>query len=154
RFLVANAFSTPKELLLPEILNRIEPSGAADRVLNAQRGLLSSLLSESRIKRMEDHQLLSHGSSYSVRELVTEVPEGILSELTQPNPVVDLYRQNLQRAYLSTMKGRLSGDGASQTTLRPIGTGALKDLAHQIDQALPKVKDRLTALHLQACRKD
>ena len=46
RFLVANAFSTPKELLLPDILFRIGPSGVADRVLHEQRNLLGSLLSE------------------------------------------------------------------------------------------------------------
>ena len=67
---------------------------------------------------------------------------------------MDLYRRNLQRAYLAVMKSRLTGDGASETSLRPIGTGALLDLAHTIDQALPKVKDRLTALHLHTCRKD
>jgi hypothetical protein len=154
RFLVSNALSTPRDLLLPEILHRIEPSGAADRVLNTQRLVLANLLSEARIKRLEDQEAADRGTAYPVLELVATLQGGVWGELSQPQPVVDVYRQNLQRAYLELMKGRLSGEAASRTSLRAIGVGSLRELAKQIDTALPRVQDRVTAMHLRQSRKD
>jgi Met-zincin/Domain of unknown function (DUF5117)/Domain of unknown function (DUF5118) len=154
RYLVANALTVPKELIRPGILNRVEPSGVTDRILGAQRAVISSLLSETRVKRMIDHQALATGAVYTVEELVTDLQKGVWNELTSPRPVVDLYRRNLQRAYLQIWKGRLVGEGASQTDLRPIGRGALRDLGKEIDRTLPRTKDRLTSLHLQECRKE
>jgi hypothetical protein len=152
RFLVDNAFTAPKSLLMPDILNRIEPAGVADRVLNEQRALLGSLLSENRIKRLVDAQALSSGSAYTVAQLVTEVQNGLWSELAQPHPLIDLYRRNLQRAYLQMLKPRLVGDTASQSDFRPIALGALRDLAKSIDHATPLTTDRATVLHLKDCR--
>lgn len=153
KFLLDNAFQTPADLLIPAVLRRIEPSGVQDRVLNTQRVILSGLLSEVRVKRMLDNQMLLPGQSYTVAEMVSALQDGIWSELNQPKPIVDLYRRNLQRAYLETYKGRLVGDGATQTDLRPLGTGALKRLAVTIDKAIPRSGDPVTALHLQDCRK-
>ena len=44
-FLNENAFATPTWALKPEILRRIEPNGALDRVRTAQGRVLASLLS-------------------------------------------------------------------------------------------------------------
>jgi len=72
--------------------------------------------------------------------------------LNMPQPVVDIYRRNLQRAYIQGIKPRVLGDSATQTELRPIALGALRTLIAQINTALPKVKDNDTALHLRDCR--
>lgn len=154
QFLVDHALNTPKELLLPEILNRIEPAGASNRVLGIQLSIMDSLLGEARIRRIEDHQARPKSQSFTVLELVNLLQNGVWSELSQKQPAIDSYRQNLQRNYLSLMKSRLALDGGSQTSLRPIGVGALRDLAKSIDAALPKVNDRVTRLHLQESRKD
>jgi len=153
RFLVSNAFQAPKSLLLPEILARIEPDGVADRVIASQRAMLGTLLGEARIKRLIDWELLSPGKAYTVSQLVDEVQTGVWSELGQPQPVIDIYRRNLQRAYLDMMKSRLVGDFATETDLRPIAIGSLRQLARTIDKALPRTRDQVTALHLADCRK-
>lgn len=152
QFLLANAFQTPKDLLVPAILNRIEPSGVADRVLNGQRGLLTGLLAEARVKRMIDNQALNGPQAYTVLQMVTELQAGVWSELNQPNPTVDLYRRNLQRAYIQTVKSRVTGDSAAQNELKPILLGALRDLAATIDKVAPKTTDKNTKLHLQDSR--
>ena len=52
KFLNENAFATPTFLLKPEILRRIEPNGALDRVRTAQGSVLTNLLSPTRVARM------------------------------------------------------------------------------------------------------
>ena len=151
RFLVENAFSTPRELLAPDILFRIGPSGVADRILNNQRTLLARLLESARIKRLGDAQALSPLQAYTLTQLVTDLQGGIWSELGMAHPAMDLYRRNLQRAYLETLKPVLASDNTVGTELRPIARGALKDLGRSINAALPKVTDRETLLHLQDC---
>jgi hypothetical protein len=152
RFLLDNAFITPKDLLLPDILNRIQPTGVVDQVVNLQRSLLASLLDEGRIKRLEDQQAMQSGQSYTVLQLVTDLQSGIWSELGQPHPVIDVYRRDLQRSYIELLRPQLIGDAVSTTDLRPDALGALIDLAHTIDRALPKTTDRETWLHLRDCR--
>ena len=154
QFLVANAFTTPKEFLNPDLLYRISPAGAADTVLNSQRSVLASLLSENRVKRMLESQALSAPPSYTVEALISDVQKGVWSELTLPEPTIDLYRRNLQRSYLRYLKPRLVGDGASQSDFRPIAIGALRDLDKSIVLSLGKVKNPVVALHLKECRKD
>lgn len=154
KFLIDNALQTPTDLLTPDILTRIEPSGIADRVLGSQTFVLASLLGDARIKRLQDNEVMSPGNAYTVTQLVTDLQNGVWSELAQPAPTVSLYRRNLQRAYLTTMKARLVGDAATQTDLRPIAVGSLRQLARTIDAAVPKTKDRVTGLHLQECRRD
>jgi hypothetical protein len=152
QFLLENAFRTPHDLLIPSILYRIEATGVVDRILANQRTMLASLYSDVRVKRMLDAQALSQGQTYTISQMVTDLQNGIWSELNAPQPTVDLYRRNLQRYYLSLMKAELVGDTATQTELRPLARGALRDLARAIDGAVVRVKDRDTALHLRDCR--
>ncbi len=152
KFLVDNAFTTPRSLLLTDILNRVQASGVQDEVLNGQRSILTSLLSDARVKRMLDIQATSTGTAYTVGNLVRDVQNGIWSELYKPAPVVDLYRRNLQRAYLETLRGKLQGDSATPTDLRPVATGSLMDLQRAIDRALVKTTDADTRLHLMDSR--
>jgi hypothetical protein len=152
RFLVENAFSTPHEMLAPDVLFRIGPSGVADRIVANQRVLLARLLEDARIKRLADAQALSPLQAYTISQLVNDLQSGIWSELNLPHPVMDLYRRNLQRAYLDTFKPVLVGETTTETELRPVARGALRDLAHSINLALPKVTDHETLLHLQDCR--
>ena len=152
QFLLENGFNTPKAFLNPAILYRIQSAGAVNQVLATQRFLLATLLSEVRIQRMLDAQTMMPLLAYAPSQLVSDLQTGIWSELAQPAPVVDLYRRNLQRAYLETMRGTLVGDGASQSELRSIARGSMKTLAGVVDKAIAKTKDQPTLLHLQDCR--
>jgi len=153
KFLLDNAFTTPRSLLIPGILNRIEPGGATDLVLSSQRQILSSLLSEMRIKRLMDIEATSTVPTYTAARLLTDIQNGIWSELAQPHPRIDIYRRNLQRAYFRTLRPRLVGDGASQSDFRPLAFSTLRTLQKQIDAALPKTTDPLTAEHLRDAKK-
>lgn len=153
RFLAEHAFAAPYEILRPEVLYRIEPAGVQDLVLQGQNAILQSLFNDAKIRRMLDAQALDPRNAYPVQRLVADVQNAIWSELTQPRPAIGLYRRNLQRAYLELMRTRLTGDGATQSDLRPLARGALYTLARKIDAALRRTQDAQTALHLQDCRK-
>ncbi len=171
QFLLKYGFTTPHSLLRPDILYRIEPSGVANRVLTSQTGLLSSLLSDDRVNRMLDSEALAAKPTYTVMQMVADLQTGLWSELSHPHPVVDLYRRNLQRAYLRTVQAKLNppaaapdttpafgppgapaGPPASQGDLRPILLGQLRMLEAKITKALPTVQDPATRLHLLDAR--
>ncbi|MGC8667178.1 MAG: zinc-dependent metalloprotease [Chthonomonadales bacterium] len=153
RFLAQHAFTTPQEILRPEVLYRIEPSGVEDLVLQSQTAILQSLFNDARIRRMLDTEALSPKNAYPVKRFVADVQGALWSELSQRRPAVSLFRRNLQRAYLELMRARLTGESTTQTDLRPQARGALEALAKEIDRALPRAADAQTALHLHDCRK-
>lgn len=108
-FLNANALKTPERLVTPDILMRLESSGAADRILSSQRFLLMSLLSDGRVRRMAEHVQRSPRDAYAPSALAQDLSDGIFSELAAAPIDIDLYRRNLQRAYIDVLGGFLNG---------------------------------------------
>jgi hypothetical protein len=152
QFLVENAFSTPRSLMIPDVLNRIEFGGVASRVLSSQTFILNGLLAESRMQRLVDREVMPTAQAYTVSELVTDVQNGIWTELAVPSPKIDICRRNLQRAYLKALQPRLVGDTASQSEFRPVALGALRGLQEKVITAIPKTTDTATLLHLRDCK--
>ena len=58
KFLVEQCFTTPKELLNPEVVNQIKFSGVASDVMGQQRSVLASLLSAGRLNRLLDAEVI------------------------------------------------------------------------------------------------
>ncbi len=110
-FLNEHAFGTPELFLSDDILGRIQATGAADRVLRAQSGLLQSLLSDSRVKRMAE-TAERPDPAYTAAEMIHDVSDGIWTELADSNPDINLYRRNLQRAYVELLAGKLESKDA------------------------------------------
>ncbi|MBV8731147.1 MAG: zinc-dependent metalloprotease, partial [Acidobacteriia bacterium] len=99
-FLVENAFATPKWMLDPEILRRIEPAGALSRVRNAQTAVLNNLLGSPRFARLIEQEAVDGSQVYTASDLLAAVRKGIWKELENPQVTIDAYRRNLQGAYL------------------------------------------------------
>ncbi len=151
QFLLMNAFTTPKDFLRPDVLNRIEAGGAADRVLANQTGLLNNLLSETRVKRMVDQAALATSRVYTPEELMGDLRTGVFSELAAAKVLVDPYRRNLQRAFLQLLGTRIAPATAATSDLRPLSRGALEDIRKGIQAALRRAGDSATELHLRDC---
>jgi hypothetical protein len=149
-FLLENAFRIPKPLLDPQILYRLKPQGTADSFIAAQRGFLGRLLSDDRVRRMLDTEAGGQVKNpYTLSQLVSDLQEGIFSELRQKKPAVDLYRRNLQRAYVEILiNKKTEGYG----DLRPLALAALESLQTQIANALPRAADGITTAHLRGLR--
>jgi hypothetical protein len=111
KFLVDRGFARPAALLDPDILRRIAPSGGADALQNSNRELLLRLIDPSVFQRMAEGQTaLAQTEKYVGADLVRDLNRGLFSELDQANPVVGLYRRDLQRTYVRILVGRVSGE--------------------------------------------
>jgi hypothetical protein len=169
-FLNQNAFQVPAFLLNREILQRIEQEGIVRRVRQAQLSVLNTLLAKQRLDRLIEYEALASrgGEYYSVGELLGDLRGGVWSELTQGNPRIDVYRRNLQRAYLEAVENTLNPPppppGASPqlmqqlqqqrwpSDVRPLLRGELADLDRAIEAAIARTNDSMTRLHLRDVR--
>ncbi len=175
KFLMENAFTTPRNLLQPSIVNRIKYFGVADDIMAQQRILLESLLSGRRFKQLMDAEVLDPDTSYAAMQLLTDVQGGIWSELQDKQPTVDVLRRNLQRAYIDYVKREIapkekdtpapklpapSDDDAFPSAsnqgsdFRAVARYSLKELVAQISDALPRTQDGITRVHLQDCQRE
>jgi hypothetical protein len=152
-FLNANAFEVPAWMVQPEILRRIEPSGALDRVQAAQLRVLNNLLSGARIERLVEQESLDGPTAYPAVDFLADVRKGIWSEAYAAGPVkVDAYRRNLQRAYVETLSERINGRQAAANDARAFFRGELRTLDRDLRLSLARVSDRATRLHLEDVR--
>ncbi len=167
QFLVQEGFRTPTEILLPEILSLIEPTGSEERVLRAHQQLLSIVLNNGRLERLANTQALagSGDRAYALSEMLADLRNGVWSELSGKQVSIDLYRRNLQRAYLETIDSKLNPPPvASATTPSRFTPPPLPGEAHallryeleQLDAALAKAiassANVETRAHLKASR--
>ncbi|MCW5940881.1 MAG: zinc-dependent metalloprotease [Fimbriimonadaceae bacterium] len=148
-FLIRNGLHMPPALVPAALIQRIQPFGVQSRVLGTQRGLLSSLLGEGRVSRLFDYQALLGDQAYSVKELVSDVTYGTWSEVFTTAPVIDIYRRNLQRAYLDLADQRLNGTGKTTSELGLIWRNSLRGLQSQLAASAAKTADPATKGHLQ-----
>jgi len=165
RFLNDNAFATPMWAIDKEILRRIEPIGALNRVRNAQNSVLNNLLSSSRFARLVEQSALDGNAAYDPAEFLADVRNGVFSELNSPTPVVDAYRRNLHRAYLDIANNKLNAPAATLPQGLPASFAAmfitsgderafyraeLREISAAAEAAMGRATDRATKIHLQA----
>jgi hypothetical protein len=168
-FLIANGFSTPKWMVDPEVLRRIEPAGALSRVRNAQTAVLNNVLSSARFARLIEQEAIDGPQAYSAAALLATVRKGIWKELEESQVTIDAYRRNLQTAYLDLANTKLNapspvlpaGIPPELLSLLRINNSSdekafyrleLRSLNTTIAAALPKAAERETRAHLEAAR--
>lgn len=164
-FLNAQLFQTPVWLLDDSILNKISSPSAGDPVGSIQTGVLSSLLSASRMNTLlQSANRYGEANVYSVEDLLGDAHKGIWKELVTHQPVT-AWRRNLQKTYVESMISILTPAGApaglpsalilffgpntKNTDLPSIVRAELTGLREQIQASLPMTTDRLSRYHLQ-----
>jgi hypothetical protein len=173
RFLVDNAFVTPQWILDEEILRRIEPTGAIDRIHAAQSTVLTALLNSQRFARLVEQEALDGNAAYSPVEFLATVRKGIWKELDGPAVKIDPYRRALQHTYLDDVNNKLNpvagaaapagrggggggggrgGRGGPSLDEKPLYRAELRTLSNSIAAAIPKATDPETKAHLEAAR--
>ncbi len=167
KFLNENAFATPTWALDKDMLRRIEPIGALNRIRNAQSSVLNNLLSSSRFARLVEQQAVDGDSAYQPAEFLADVRKGVWTELSAPRLKIDAYRRNLQRAYLDVANNKING--APQTLPagfpaslaglfvtsgdeRPFYRAELHALNASVTASLARTTDRATRVHLEGVR--
>ena len=151
-FLNDHALKTPMFLVDPEILRRIEPAGALDRIRAGQARVLRSLLNAGRIRRLVEQEAIDGDAAYSATDFLAELRAGLWAELDAPDVRIDAWRRNVQRVYIELIDGQLNGRQAPRGDVRPFLRGELRALDRTIDASFARVSDRATRLHLEDIR--
>jgi hypothetical protein len=150
-FLMEHAFRTPTFLLDPEVLRRIEGTGAVIRVRGHQSRLLQDLVDDSRLDRLAEQAAIDGAAAYTVGEHLNSLRRGIWSELDAAHVTIDPFRRNLQRTYLQ-MAGNRLGRGTSMAESTAFLRGELRALDRAVLAALPRARDHETRVHLEEVR--
>ena len=165
-FLNVQLFSTPKWLMDQNILAKINPENGVESIKGMQDATLSNLLAGDRLVRLLEASSVNK-NNYSVDELLTDLKNGIFSEL-KSSAAIDMYRRNIQKLYIDKVIGLLKPGtttvrsvpvgvtygfttktvNLSQTDLPSIARGQLIGLKTQIKTAASKTTDRMSKFHL------
>ncbi|HYK10467.1 MAG TPA: zinc-dependent metalloprotease [Gemmatimonadales bacterium] len=167
RFLADNAFKTPTWLLDEQIIRLTKQNGIVDQIGRAQSGILNGLLNDSRWNRLVEQEATQSADApaYKLSDLLSDLSGGLFSELAT-GASIDVYRRNLERAYVDQLGLKFQPvpeqrfpnfPGFIPPAPRPpeataATRGALRDLDGRIAAALPRVKDRDTRNHLTDLR--
>jgi Met-zincin len=152
KFLGDNAFKAPKFALDLDVLRRIEPVGALNRIRNSQQSVLSTLLQPARLQRMIEQEALDGAAAYRPVDFLSDLRRALWTELDALQVNIDPYRRNLQRTHLDLIADRLNGRTPVNDDQRAYYRGELRALTASITVAIPKASNRPTRLHLEDSR--
>jgi hypothetical protein len=151
-FLNRHAFSTPDWLLDKELLARIEPTGAIERVQNLQSRALNDLLDEDRLQRMITNEQVNGREAYTAVEMMNDLRKGIFEELYRSQEV-NAYRRNIQRAYVDAAAGYVQNlkkeesDEVASTDVIALMRGDLEQLRRDLRARRNRTNDQLSIYH-------
>ena len=167
KFLNQNLFDTPIWMIDENILNKIQFTGALDRVRGLQSSYLNRLLDFGRLARMIENEALNGRNSYTINELILDLKNGIFSELND-NSNIDIFRRNIQRAFIQRLgylmkesqnipsffrsSSRISRVKVDESDIRPVTLGILMDLRKELNKAQKKYSSNKSVKnHLMYC---
>lgn len=101
-FLGDQLFDTPEWIINTAILNRIEASGNVKRIGKVQTRYLNNVLDNERLLRMVENEALNGDKAYTASDMLNDLQNSLWSEL-KTGKTIDVYRRNLQKAYVDRM---------------------------------------------------
>jgi hypothetical protein len=172
KFLVDNAFATPTFFLRDDILRKIEVEGALRRINQAQNAVLGGLFNDRRMERMVEYPALakSPADAYPLSEMLSDVRNGIWSELSASRVSIDPFRRELQRSWFNQARNKLNppplnvppgtpaqivqlfGPARATSDVRSLFRSELRAVQQQASAAIPRAANRETRAHLEDMR--
>ena len=146
-FLLNNGFQTPGYLIKKDIITRIGMHGMADKISTHQRKLLESMLNLDTATRMLDLEATGY-ANYTLAECVADLKKGIFKELKANNPDINIYRRNLQRAFVEKLITFITGETAAKNDLQAAARGILVDLQKDFKKHINKNRKGIQHYHL------
>lgn len=161
-WLLKNAFGSMEWLNQAKIVRNIHHAAHVDNIRSVQVRHLNALLSPDRLTRLMENEV--KGVPFTAVDLVSGLQRGIWSELASGSKI-DIYRRNLQKAYIDRMAQLLNPPAAasaaasttnpnatpvnlSQSDIRSIARANLVKLRQQLTVAAPKHSNDLTRFHI------
>jgi len=163
-FLIDYGFTTPTWILNEDVLSRVNQSTVVDNIRSAQVNVLNGITDPQRIARLIEFDARYSEDTYDAFEMMDDLRNGIWSELDD-NDDIDVYRRNLQRAYIERMEYLMTEElpdipeafkqylgwtdvDVSQSDIRPIVRDQLQILLDDVQNTQNRVSDRATEAHL------
>ncbi|AEE19605.1 uncharacterized protein DUF5118 [Dokdonia sp. Hel_I_63] len=155
-FLQTQLFDTPEWLLDNNIFDKIENAGSVERVRGFQTRTLNNLLDFGRMARMLENEALNDADAYSLVTMMSDLRAGLFSEL-RSRQAIDIYRRNLQRAYVERLAFIMTEDqsggrffsgtrvNVGQSDIRAVVRAELKDLKRDLQNN--RLRDRMSRIH-------
>ncbi len=106
-FVNRQIFTTPTWLLDPAILQRISPSGVADKIRGLQGTALSTLMNLSRLNRLAEQQALTP-ATYGLMDLMEQTRGGVFTTANTNST----FGRTLQSSYVKGLASLLENDAA------------------------------------------
>ncbi len=158
-FLQAQLFTTPTWLINKDILARVK-ADAPGLILARQEAVLGRLLSAATINKLLNAEAME-SDTYKASEFLGDLKKGIFSEL--PGKQIDIYRRNLQKAYVNSLAGLLSKPDMSgvpaqfasmvpnptRTDVSSLARAQLTALRSEVRSAAAAAPDAMSRYHLQ-----
>ena len=161
-FLHNQLFETPTWMINKDILNKIEFAGITNRIRSTQSRTLNSLLDFGKMARLIENEAINGRNAYSLIEMMTDLRKGIFNEVYK-NKTIDVYRRNLQLAYLDRISYLMSNEQGStpswarnyvtsvkvsQSDIRTVAANQLIELRKDLKKHKNK-SDKMTKMHLE-----
>jgi hypothetical protein len=141
-------------IINPKVFQKIQPAGYVDSINSIQTMIVRGLLSDAKVKRLQDFEATQGSKAYTVNRLVDDVVRLTFAEVNNPTAKTDHFGRNLHRSFFKIVDGRVNGSGASQTDVRPLLKNALVELDAKLKAASSRSTDKVTKAHYNECRND
>lgn len=149
-FIQDQLFTTPNWMLDENIVNKFESAGQVERVRGIQTRTLNNIMDFGRMARMLENETLNGNEAYGLYDMMKDLRNGLFSELRNGRKI-DIYRRNLQRAYIERMETIMTSEqnipaafrrffggtsvNVSQSDIRAVVRAELKSLRSQLRNA-------------------
>ncbi|WP_370392368.1 zinc-dependent metalloprotease [uncultured Winogradskyella sp.] len=162
QFIQDQLFTTPEWMLDQNIFNKIENAGQIERIRGIQTRTLNNLMDFGRMQRLLENESINGEEAYGLYDMMKDLRKGLFSEL-RTGKKIDIYRRNLQRAYIERMEfimkneqpeiparfRRFAGTtsvNVSQSDIRAVVRAELKSLRSQLRNA--RGADAMSRIHI------
>ncbi|MDG1433088.1 MAG: zinc-dependent metalloprotease [Saprospiraceae bacterium] len=151
-FLDTQVWQTPNWLLDKNILQKIAPTGAMERISSMQGRVLNQMFDSNRLKRLDEAEAMARKSHevFTLLNVFSYSKSSIFREVYTAKEI-DGFRRNLQIAYVNKMSSimKMEDRRFDQTNIKAICRGNLNVLKTELQSALPKSTDTLTKYHME-----
>ena len=162
QFIQEQLFTTPDWMLDNNIFNKIESAGHIERIRGTQTRTLRNIMDFGRMQRLLENESINGEKAYGLYDMMKELRGGLFSELRYGKKI-DIYRRNLQRAYIERMEFIMKNEqpavpaqfrrffggtsvNVSQSDIRAVVRAELKSLRSQLRGA--RGGDSISRIHI------
>jgi hypothetical protein len=147
QYLLSNAFKVPKWALGKDVISRIGMHGVTNRITNGQVRILKSLLHVRKANSMMDLEGAGY-DHYPLIDLFAELEIGLFEEVVDSDPKIDIFRRNIQRAYVDQLISYITPGSTAKNDLKAVSRGRLLRLQARLSTRINGTSESIENFHL------